>query len=124
MVVNINKTQRSLFIVDRAMGGYWTSPEMEKFKAGVQRMDWKLAVLPCEQHKIREQECGIAMLRDMEVYFCMKGGHRPHSLDELLNAPFDVPEAKHVLKVLFEALRENCDKYLDYILQMGSLFIS
>ena len=123
MVLNIEKNNKTLRIIDRAMAGHWTSLEMKNFKQGLDRMGWNLIVLPCAQHKILELECNIAMLRDMEMYFCMKGGHRLQASDDLLKAPFDLTEAKIALTRLFEAVRNNCDNYLDVILGHRPLFM-
>ena len=120
MVVNIDKETRTFRIIDRAMGAYWTSPPIQAFK---QATGWALDVLPCTQHNIHEQECGIAMLRDMEVYFCMKGNHRIQNMYYLLNDNFDIASTKLPLRIFFEAVREQCDNYLDYIVTVGSMFM-
>ena len=122
MVVEVDKNESKLHVIDRArkLHGHWDTRAINNFKA--RAGGWTLQVELCQQVE-NEKDCSILMLRDIEVYFCKKVNRR--AVDDPLHFPhdFNVANFKRLLKGLFEAVRADCDNYLDVILRNGPLFV-
>ena len=122
MVVQVDKEDNKVYVIDRAieLHGYWDTRAIKNFKS--RAVGWTLQVELCQQVE-NENDCNILMIRDIEAHFCKKvNSHAVH--DPLhLSHHFNVANYKRLLKALFEAVRNNCDNYLDVILRNGPLFV-
>ena len=121
MVVEVDKEEKKIRIIDRAMKlyAYWETHTIKKFKS---RTGWILQVDLCQQVE-NEMDCNILMLRDIEAYFCEQVNYSAVDDPIHLSWYFEVAKYQRLLKGLFEAVQADCANYLDVILRNGPLFM-